>query len=131
MDVADAAAAGDNLEGVARRVRYDFLAESPAKRAPTWVATAHTRDDQAETVLHRLIRGTGLRGLRGIAESPGARPGDPPRPSHVNGITQDVIAYLRDRWISLAGGRDQPRPRVHAEPHPARAAAAAADVQPG
>src|SRR5262249_42804655 len=66
-DVARAAdEAGDNLEAVARKVRYDFLARVAQKTGALWVATAHTRDDQAETVLHRLIRGSGLRGLRGI-----------------------------------------------------------------
>jgi tRNA(Ile)-lysidine synthase len=63
-DVA-AAAVGDNLEATARRLRYEWLASTGA----SWVATGHTADDQAETVLHRLIRGTGIQGLRGIAVS--------------------------------------------------------------
>ena len=62
-----ALAAGDNLESTARRVRYEFFAEVANEVGASWVATAHTADDQAETVLHRLIRGTGLQGLRGIA----------------------------------------------------------------
>ncbi|QJW97961.1 tRNA lysidine(34) synthetase TilS [Frigoriglobus tundricola] len=66
VDVA-ALAAGDNLESTARRVRYAFFAEVAAEAGAAWIATAHTADDQAETVLHRLIRGTGLQGLRGIA----------------------------------------------------------------
>ncbi|HET6574874.1 MAG TPA: tRNA lysidine(34) synthetase TilS [Fimbriiglobus sp.] len=57
------AAAGDNLEATARRLRYDWLAGLGGE----WVATGHTADDQAETVLHRIIRGTGIQGLRGIA----------------------------------------------------------------
>jgi tRNA(Ile)-lysidine synthase len=60
-------AAGDNLESTARRVRYEFFAEVAREVGAKWIATAHTADDQAETVLHRLIRGTGLQGLRGIA----------------------------------------------------------------
>ncbi|MBY0458583.1 MAG: tRNA lysidine(34) synthetase TilS [Gemmataceae bacterium] len=66
LDVA-ALAAGDNLEAVARRVRYGCFAEVASDVRAGWVATAHTADDQAETVLHRIIRGTGLQGLRGIA----------------------------------------------------------------
>ena len=62
-----AEADGDNLEATARRVRYAFFAEVAAEVGAEWIATGHTADDQAETVLHRLIRGTGLQGLRGIA----------------------------------------------------------------
>ena len=58
---------GENLEKTARRVRYGWLAEVALERGLRRVATGHTADDQAETVLHRLLRGTGLKGLRGIA----------------------------------------------------------------
>jgi tRNA(Ile)-lysidine synthase len=68
IDIAAIAAAeGANLESVARRVRYDWLTRVARATAGAWVATGHTADDQAETVLHRLLRGTGLKGLRGIA----------------------------------------------------------------
>jgi tRNA(Ile)-lysidine synthase len=60
--------AGDNLEATARRERYRWLAETARAHGLSLVATGHTTDDQAETVLHRLLRGTGLQGLRGIAE---------------------------------------------------------------
>jgi tRNA(Ile)-lysidine synthase len=60
-------AAGANLEATARRVRYSWFADVASEVGANWVATGHTADDQAETVLHRLIRGTGLQGLRGIA----------------------------------------------------------------
>jgi tRNA(Ile)-lysidine synthase len=59
-------AAGDNLESAARRLRYEWLTTVAQQTGATWVATGHTADDQAETVLHRLLRGTGLRGLAGI-----------------------------------------------------------------
>jgi len=62
-----AAETGENLEATARRVRYDSLRYMSDALDDAWVATGHTADDQVETVLHRLVRGTGLQGLRGIA----------------------------------------------------------------
>jgi len=60
-------AVGDNREAVARRERYAWLGALAQGLQLPLVATAHTASDQAETVLHRLLRGTGLEGLRGIA----------------------------------------------------------------
>ncbi|MBV9209170.1 MAG: tRNA lysidine(34) synthetase TilS, partial [Acidobacteria bacterium] len=56
----------DNLEQAARRARYEFLADVAARLGAEWVLTAHTLDDQAETVLLRLMRGSGLEGLGGM-----------------------------------------------------------------
>ena len=54
------------LEETARDVRYDFLRSTAARHGCDVVAVAHTADDQAETVLHHILRGTGLTGLRGM-----------------------------------------------------------------
>jgi tRNA(Ile)-lysidine synthase len=68
---AQAAASGMSVEAAARELRYDFFgqlqgtAEEGAPRLDK-VATGHTLDDQAETVLMRVVRGTGMRGLAGI-----------------------------------------------------------------
>ncbi|MDD5226032.1 MAG: tRNA lysidine(34) synthetase TilS, partial [Candidatus Omnitrophica bacterium] len=57
-----------SIEECARQMRYDFfLRTMKAKKFPL-IVLAHTRDDQAETVLMRVLQGTGLRGLQGIRE---------------------------------------------------------------
>jgi tRNA(Ile)-lysidine synthase len=91
---AHAQAAGGNLESVARRLRYDWLARVAQDSKVPFLATGHTADDQAETVLHRLLRGTGLQGLSGIA----ARRLLPPRIEVVRPLLQvtraEVLTYL-------------------------------------
>ena len=72
LGTADVRAAGGNLEATARRLRYAWLREVAGERGAAWVATGHTANDNAETVLHHLARGTGLDGLRGVAPVTGA-----------------------------------------------------------
>ena len=57
---------GDGIESAARKSRYDFLLSLAERRGARYVLTGHTADDQAETILHRIVRGTGLRGLAGM-----------------------------------------------------------------
>ena len=63
---AEASAASENLEQTARRLRYEFLERTARRLHAKFVLTAHTMDDQAETVLLRLIRGTAGEGLSGM-----------------------------------------------------------------
>jgi tRNA(Ile)-lysidine synthase len=58
-------------ERAARDARYAFLEEAADRTGSDLIATAHHADDQVETVLFRMLRGTGLRGLAGIPERRG------------------------------------------------------------
>jgi tRNA(Ile)-lysidine synthase len=58
---------GAGIEARARDARYHALRQMAASNTLRWIATAHSASDQAETVLMRIIRGTGLHGLAAIA----------------------------------------------------------------
>jgi tRNA(Ile)-lysidine synthase len=60
---------GNGWEDMARNTRYQFLRDVAERLGARHVAVAHTADDQAETVLHRIVRGTGLAGLAGISSA--------------------------------------------------------------
>jgi len=91
-----AACAGGNLEQTARRARREFFHDLIRQGHADRVALGHTRDDQAETVLFRMLRGSGLAGLAGIL------------PVTAEGLMRplldvtrsDVDALLRARGIS-------------------------------
>ena len=63
---AEAKKSGESLEMAARRVRRDFLVATAKREKIRFIATGHTADDQAETVLLRIARGTSITGLAGI-----------------------------------------------------------------
>jgi len=107
IDVArQAAASGESIELTARRIRYDFLAQAARRHSCNKIALAHNADDNAETILHRILRGTGIRGLAGI---PAVRqlPGENlrfirpllsiPRAAIEEYAAQNQIPYRQDR----------------------------------
>lgn len=65
----EAANLGRGIEATARLVRYDFLTATARQCGAVAVAVGHHADDNVETVLHRIVRGTHLRGLAGMRPS--------------------------------------------------------------
>ncbi len=94
-----------SLETAARQLRYDYFHGLISSGELTRIATAHTLDDQAETVLQRLIRGAGTRGLAGIyprlpEPEAGASQSCPPQ------IIRPLLAVLRsevERYLRSLG----------------------------
>ena len=88
-----AAERGDGLESAARSARYEFLQLTAARLGARYVVTAHTADDQAETILHRIIRGTGVGGLAGMSRARPLGPATLLRP--MLGIRRlELLTYL-------------------------------------
>jgi tRNA(Ile)-lysidine synthase len=85
---------GGGLEEAARLERYAFLRSVLRETRSRYVAVAHTRDDQAETLLLRLLRGSGRRGLSAMR----ARSGDVLRPM-LDVSRDDVRAHLAARGL--------------------------------
>lgn len=75
-----------SLEDAARKKRYAVLLEQTESWGARYVLTGHTADDQAETVLFRLARGSGLRGLAGIPRV---------RPFGAAALTRPLLAFFR------------------------------------
>ncbi|WP_425616903.1 tRNA lysidine(34) synthetase TilS [Anatilimnocola sp. NA78] len=91
------ATGGEGLEATARAARYNFLLQAASEHGARYVATAHTLDDQAETILHRIIRGTGLAGLAGIQRTrPLSEAVTLIRPL-LEVCRAEVVAYLSER----------------------------------
>lgn len=107
-------------EARARHLRYETLRHIAGSEGYAHVATAHTLDDQAETLLLRAARGTGLRGLRGIA--PVSDDGVVVRPL-LAVRRSDLRRYLNEQrfcWREDSSNRDLgvPRNRLRAEALP-------------
>jgi tRNA(Ile)-lysidine synthase len=98
---------GASLQAQARRARYAALSACAAEHAATRIAVGHTLDDQAETVLARLIRGTGLEGLSAI------------EPRRADGVVRPLLdvpralvqRYLREQGLSAAHDPSNDDPR--------------------
>ena len=93
---AEAKKSGEGLEEVARRLRYAAIEETVSKEAISKVATAHHADDNAETVIFNIVRGSGAKGACGIP---------PVRDIYIRpliNITRDeVIAYCKENDLDF------------------------------
>ena len=101
---------GLNLEDAARRLRYGFFQRAVAEGRATRVAVAHTADDQAETLLARLLRGTGPRGLAGIY--PVLGPVVRPLLKHRRAQLREYLRTLGQSWRDDASNEDMGRQRA-------------------
>ncbi|HEY7473440.1 MAG TPA: tRNA lysidine(34) synthetase TilS [Vicinamibacterales bacterium] len=106
---------GVSVEAAGRRARYEFFERAAVRLGADCIAVGHTRNDQAETFLLRLLRGAGPRGLGGIYPRAGAvvRP-------LLEATRDDVMAYLGARnlaWRADESNEDVtiPRNRVRHE----------------
>jgi len=98
-------------QDAARRARYEFLEETATRFDTDLIATGHHADDQAETILFRLIRGTGIRGLTGIPPRRGkivrpllpfwrteiAQYADEVGVGHIEDPSNEIPSYARNR----------------------------------
>ncbi len=100
-----------SLELAARNCRHAFLGRTAAAIGAACVALAHQADDQAETVLHNLLRGTGLRGLAGMPiRRPLANASDPllirPLLTHTRAQVENYLAERRVTFRTDSTNRD-------------------------
>ncbi len=86
----------ESIQASARELRYAALHEIASARSASAIAVGHTQDDQAETILARLLRGAGLRGLSGI------------EPRRADGVVRPLIDCRRPAVLAYAQTHEVP-----------------------
>ena len=89
---------GGSIETEARRQRYGFLERAARQNGCQKIAFGHHADDNVETILHRLLRGTGLKGLAGIPAVRSLGDLQIVRPL-LQSSREDIMAFLRDNKV--------------------------------
>jgi tRNA(Ile)-lysidine synthase len=105
----------EGLEAAARTARYDALAALARKASASVVATAHTRTDQAETILLRLLRGAGAGALAGVRRKRALAAGIELRRPLLDVPRTATLAYCRQRgleWVDDPHNVDPVRARA-------------------
>ncbi len=100
----EARATKTSIEEAARKMRYDFFLKTAKHLGIKKVVLAHTLGDQAETVLMRLLQGTGLRGLQGIRETHSLRGVSFIRPL-LAFTKKDLLLFLRAAKVTFRKDR--------------------------
>ncbi len=98
-----------SLQAAARDARYDFMKQLAREVGADRIAVGHTANDQAETVLMWLLRGTGMAGLAGM---PYAREDGIIRPL-LAATREDVVAYLDDEGLTYRRDSSNEKPLYH------------------
>ncbi|OGP35336.1 MAG: tRNA lysidine(34) synthetase TilS, partial [Deltaproteobacteria bacterium GWC2_42_51] len=93
VDTAKFLKRGDSLQDVARQLRYRFFDEVAQRYNADRIATGHTMDDLAETMIMRFLRGTGLSGLSGIP---------PVRGKYIRPLI-DISRQEIEKYVSIHG----------------------------
>ena len=108
-----AAALHETLEEAARNLRYQFFRQWMAEGHAETVVTAHTLDDQAETVLHKLLRGAWTEGLSGIHAVLNVEPGSIVRPflDNSHAALEAWLESLQQPWREDASNQDMAHTR--------------------
>ncbi len=98
----EAAAQGESIEMAARRLRYEWFARLCREEGYAAVAVAHHMEDNAETLLLNLVRGTGLRGLCGMTSD---------APDGISGevrIVRPLLSWTKQQILAFLKRRNQP-----------------------
>lgn len=103
VEVAQMVRPGRSIEAAARKARYAFLTELARSKGLDTIALGHHADDVAETVLMRIMRGCGIRGLGALA------PVRPAGPAHAGmRIIRPLLELTRDELLDFLKRRGQP-----------------------
>lgn len=94
VDVMGTRQVGESAEMAGRRARYEFFDDLAERYGYDLIATGHTSDDSVETIIYNFFRGTGIKGLCGIA----GRRGRVVRPL-IDCARSELRDYLRDRGV--------------------------------
>lgn len=92
-----AEATGGGLEETARRLRYEFLKRAAEENGLSAIVVAHHADDQIETVLHHLLRGTGLQGMAGMPYRRSLSAGIELLRPMLELTREDILNYLQEQ----------------------------------